>query len=185
MPVRKPRKPPPQELRPSKVEDEDQIFPAKVSATYAPQPPPYVDQDTFLKPVVTRGPNVAELIAEYHETGKVMPTHLADLLKAIAVLHEAFGEDMPSAFRSGKSVPIPDEVVGYIIAALTRKWELDEYNAEKAKKANDLVTRRDALMEQHRISKREAARRIIKQGYPGLDEISPKFKKPWETLRKK
>jgi hypothetical protein len=124
------------------------------------------------------------LIEEYRKTGKVMPTHLADLLKAIAVLHEAFGEDMPRAFQSGKSTPIPDEVVAFVIAALTGEWTLGKYNAEKAKKANDLVVRRDALM-QEGLSKREAARRITAQDYPGLAETSPEFVKRWETLRKK
>ncbi len=149
------------------------------------RPELYVDQDIFPKPVITRGPNVAELIEEHRETGKVMPAHLADLLKAISLLHAAFGEDMPSAFQSGKSTPIPDEVVAFVIAVLTGEWSLGKYNAEQTKKANDLVARRDALMQQFGLSKLEAARRIIAQDYPELDEASPGFVKRRETLRKK
>ena len=164
------RKPPPSQELPPKQE---------LRAT------PYVDQDTFSKLVVTRGPNVAELIEEHRETGKVMSRHLADLLAATSRLHEVFGEDMPSAFRSGRSTPISNEVVTFAIAALTGEWSLRERNAEKTKKANDRVARRDALMQQQGLSKREAARQIIARDDPGLPETSPEFVKRWETLRKK
>lgn len=143
------------------------------------------DRGTFPQPVVTRGPNVAELMEEYCKTGKVMPGHLADLLAAIDVLHEAFGEDMPSPFQSSKSTPIPGEVVTFAIATLRGEWTLGEYTAEKTKKANDAVARRDALMQRHGLSKLEAARRIITQDYPGLAETSPEFVTRRETLRKK
>ena len=128
---------------------------------------------------------MAELIEEYRETGNVMPRHLADLLAAIAVLHEAFGEDMPSAFQSANVRPIPDEVVAFVIAALIGEWSLGKRTAERTKKAKDLKARRDALMQQRGLSKSEAARRVIAQDYPGLAETSPEFVKRRETLRKK
>jgi hypothetical protein len=145
----------------------------------------YVDRDTFFKPAVTRGPNMAELIEEYRETGKVMPRHLADLLAAIAILHDAFGKDIPAAFQSANVRPIPDELIDFVLAALTGEWSLGARNAEKTKKANDLKARRDALMKQGGLSKLEAARRVIAQDYPGLAETSPEFVKRRDTLRKK
>ena len=53
-------------------------------------------------------------------------------------MHEAFGEDMPAAFQSANVRPIPDELVAFVIAALTGEWSLRKRNAEKTKKANDL-----------------------------------------------
>jgi hypothetical protein len=91
---------------------------------------------------------------------------------------------MPSAFRSSKSTPIPDELVALVVAALRQERTLEKYNADKAKEANDLRAYRDAMMKQHGLPNREATRRVIEQIYPGLDEKSPEFKTAWETLRK-
>jgi hypothetical protein len=148
-------------------------------------PSHFGDDDVFHKPVVTRGPNVPELIEQYRATGKVKQADLADLLAAIGLLYEAFGEDMPSAFRSGNNIPIPVEVLATVIAALTGQWTLRKHNAERREKAKSLQVRRDSLLRQEGLSKREAARRVVEQECPGLAETAEEFRKHWETLRKK
>jgi hypothetical protein len=105
-------------------------------------PSHFGDDDVFHQPVVTRGPNVPELIEQYRATGKVKQADLADLLAAIGLLYEAFGEDMPSAFRSGNNI---DSSRGARHRDSRPDWSMDAAETQRRAARKPSLCRCDAI----------------------------------------
>jgi hypothetical protein len=87
-------------------------------------------------PVVTVAPTVANFGGGSADAARI--------LKAIKVLHAAFGEDMPSEYRAEVTVPIPVGIVDAVIDILAR-------TAEKAREA------RAASSQEKRLRRDESA----------------------------
>jgi hypothetical protein len=123
-------------------------------------------------PVVTVAPTVAN-----YEGGSA---DAARIMKAIKVLHAAFGEGMPSEYRAEITVPIPVAIVDTVIDILSqRAQKAREARAKDARKKREW---RDEIVKKRGCSRREAARRTAKKFYPNLVESSAEFKKHWNTI---
>jgi hypothetical protein len=91
--------------------------------------------------IVTVAPTIANLL----EKGGG-PADLARLVKAIRDLYIAFGEDMPSEYRSDKTMPVPVAIVNAVIDLLNR-------TTEKARAARTKRPQKERLLRDEFIKK--------------------------------
>jgi hypothetical protein len=122
-------------------------------------------------PVVTVAPTVANFGGGSADAARI--------LKAIKVLHAAFGEDMPSEYRAEVTVPIPVGIVDAVIDILARTAE--KAREARAASSQEKRLRRDEIRERRGCSIREAAHILAKELHPGDDA---KIERATETIRK-
>jgi hypothetical protein len=124
-------------------------------------------------PVVT----VAPTIANHLEKGGG-PADLARLVKAIRDLYIAFGEDMPSEYRSDQTMPLPIAIVNAVIDILSRTAK--RARTARAKQAQKVRLLRDGIKKRKNCSLREASRQAAEELYPNATGVE--FEKRWNTI---
>ena len=133
-------------------------------------PAPAQSQVKGHAPLVTVAPTVANFGGGSADAARI--------LKAIKMLHAAFGEDMPSEYRAEVTVPIPVGIVDAVIDILARTAKgAREARSNKAQKAREL---RDKIRNEQGCSKLEAARRATEKLYPNA--VGAEFNRRWNTI---
>jgi hypothetical protein len=117
-------------------------------------------------PVVTVAPTIANLL---EKGGR--PADLARLVKAIRDLYIAFGEDMPSEYRSDKTMPVPVAIVNAVIDILNRTAE--KARAARTKRPHKERLWRDGFIKKGH-SKRHASKLAAEKLYPHAGEAEIK-----------
>jgi hypothetical protein len=146
------------------------------------RPALFVNENVFFNPITKYAPAVAEILKMYRPGAKSRGRQraLSDLLEAICVLHESFGDDMPSAFRSDRSVPIPVDVVDIVIKCLTgRTAAATEARSKQAEENRRLLD--EKVREGH--SRSRAAELVAEKLFPSAGK--KELKRHANTLRRK